>query len=102
METLPPYRELAERAGSIADHRALAEPGKVDLCGYDYVLLLEAGGEPDLAHFAADRLLLLVAVGHRGAVPRQAVGLRVAEVPRGVGFSTVTSTTPRTIIAPPS
>ena len=35
VETLPPYRELAERAGSIADHRELAEPGRIDLCGYD-------------------------------------------------------------------
>jgi hypothetical protein len=59
VETLPPYRELAERAGSIADHRELAEPGRIDLCGYTHVLLLEAGGEPDLAHFAPDRLALL-------------------------------------------
>jgi hypothetical protein len=59
VETLPPYRELAKRAGSIADHNALAVPGKADLCGFDYLLLLEAGGEPDLAHFAADRLALL-------------------------------------------
>ena len=59
VETLPPYRELADRAGSIADHGALAVPGKVDLCGYDYLLLLDAGGEPDLPHFAADRLALL-------------------------------------------
>jgi hypothetical protein len=57
--TLPPYRELAERAGSMVDHGALAVTGKVDLCGYDYVLLLEAGAEPDLPHFAADRLTLL-------------------------------------------
>jgi hypothetical protein len=57
--TLEPYRSLAERAGSIADSGALAVPGKVDLCGFDYLLLLEAGGEPDLASFAADRLLLL-------------------------------------------
>jgi hypothetical protein len=56
--TLQPYRALAERAGSIADHRAIAVPGKVDLCGYDYLLLIDADGEPDLTHFAADRLLL--------------------------------------------
>ena len=59
VETLPPYRALADRAGSIADHGALAVPGRVDLCGYDYLLLIDAGGEPDLPHFAADRLLLL-------------------------------------------
>jgi hypothetical protein len=57
--TLPPYRQLADRARSIADHGALAEPLKVDLCGFDYALLLEAGGEPDLPQFAADRLALL-------------------------------------------
>ena len=50
---------MAERAGSIADHRALKMPGKVDLCGYDHLLLLDAGGEPDLTHFAADRLALI-------------------------------------------
>ena len=59
IETLPPYRALAERAGSIADHGALAQPGSVDLCGFDYVLLLQAGADPDLAHLAADRLQLL-------------------------------------------
>jgi hypothetical protein len=57
--TLAPYRALAERAGSIADHGALAIPGRVDLCGFDYLLLLEAGADPDLAHFAQDRLRLL-------------------------------------------
>jgi hypothetical protein len=57
--TLQPFRELAERARSIADHHGLTVPGKVDLCGFDYLLLLEAGGEPDLPHFAADRLVLL-------------------------------------------
>ena len=57
--TLEPYRALADRAGSIADSGALAVPGKVDLCGFDYLLLLEAGGERDVMHFAADRLLPL-------------------------------------------
>ena len=59
--TLPPYRELAERTGSIADHRALTMPGKLDLCGFDHLLLLDAGGEPDLAHFVPDRLMLIAA-----------------------------------------
>ncbi len=57
--TLSPYRELAERAGSIADHRALTVPGEVDLCGYDHLLLLDAGGEPDLTDFATNRLALI-------------------------------------------
>jgi hypothetical protein len=34
-------------------------PGRIDLCGFDYLLLLEAGGEPDPVRFAADRLMLL-------------------------------------------
>jgi hypothetical protein len=59
MTTLPPYRELAERADLMPGYRALAAPGGADLCGYDELLLLEAGGEPDLAHFATDRLRLL-------------------------------------------
>jgi hypothetical protein len=57
--TLEPYRGLADRAGSIADSGALAVPGRIDLCGFDYLLLLEAGGEPDPVRFAADRLMLL-------------------------------------------
>jgi hypothetical protein len=59
VETLSPYRDLAARAGSMPDHGALVVPGKVDLCGYDYLLLLEAGAEPDLPHFATDRLALV-------------------------------------------
>jgi hypothetical protein len=57
--TRQPYRELADRTDPITGHRALVEPSKIDLCGYDDVLLLDAGGEPDLAHFAMDRLELL-------------------------------------------
>ena len=59
VETLSPYRELAARAGAIADRRALAEPGRIDLCGYTYLLLLDASGEPDLAQVAPDRLQLV-------------------------------------------
>jgi hypothetical protein len=59
VETRQPYRELADRARSIADHGTLAVPGKVDLCGFDYLLLLEAGADADLAHFGGDRLALL-------------------------------------------
>jgi hypothetical protein len=59
VETLPPYRELADRAGSIADAGELAQPGKADLCGFDYLLLLEAGGANDLPHFGGDRLSLI-------------------------------------------
>ncbi|HET7882102.1 MAG TPA: hypothetical protein VFL55_14540 [Acetobacteraceae bacterium] len=54
IETLQPYRDLALRAGAVADARDL---GHTDLCGYDYVLLF---GPPDgLAQFVSDRLQLL-------------------------------------------
>lgn len=59
VETLAPYARLAEQADTFVGHHALATPGKVDLCGFNYVLLLDAGGEPDLADFAADRLALV-------------------------------------------
>lgn len=59
VRTLPQYRELATRTGSFTGHRELDIPGKVDLCGYQYLLLLDAGGEPDLANLAHDRLMLL-------------------------------------------
>lgn len=57
--TLPPYRELAERADLIPDYRAMDVAGTADLCGYDNLLLLNSGGEPDLAHYARDRLALV-------------------------------------------
>ncbi len=57
--TLPPYRTLAERADAIENRRTLAAPDRTDVCGYDYMLLLDAGGEPDLAHFAGDWLVLV-------------------------------------------
>jgi hypothetical protein len=59
VDTLPPYKELAEHAGSVAGHLAITAPDAVDLCDYDYLLLLDAGGEPDLRRFASDRLTLV-------------------------------------------
>jgi hypothetical protein len=59
VETRSPYGELAARAAALIDHGALAVPGGIDLCGYDYLLLIDAGGEPDLAHLGAGRLTLL-------------------------------------------
>jgi hypothetical protein len=59
IETLQPYRELADRAGSVADSAELAVPRSAMLCGFDYLLLLEAGARPDLQDFGAGRLLLL-------------------------------------------
>jgi hypothetical protein len=59
VETLAPYMQLAEHADGVTSHRAFATSGKVDLCAYDFLLLLDAGGEPDLVSFAADRLALI-------------------------------------------
>jgi hypothetical protein len=56
VRTLPPYRSLAERAEVIENHHVLTAPEKAELCGFDHLLLLDAGGEPDLAHYGADRL----------------------------------------------
>lgn len=59
IETLPPYRELTQRTGGFVSHRALTEPGAVDLCGYDDMLLLGAGGVRDLAQLDSERLELV-------------------------------------------
>jgi hypothetical protein len=59
VQTLPFYKVLAEHADGMTDHLAITVPGEVDLCGYDHLLLLDAGGQPDLAHFAGDRLTLV-------------------------------------------
>ena len=59
VETVSPYRALAAREAALTDHGALAELGRIDLCGYDDLLLIDAGGEPDLPHLGAGRLTLL-------------------------------------------
>jgi hypothetical protein len=56
---LPPYKAMAEEAGSIAPHRQLDVATTPLLCPYDYLLLLGAGGEPDLVGYGGSRLLLL-------------------------------------------
>ncbi len=61
VETREPYREMAVHVGGMPPHHDLEKPGKVDLCGYDNVLLLQAGAEPDLVHYASDRLVLVAA-----------------------------------------
>ena len=63
VQLLPAYRQLAEQVRGLPDHRVLLKPGAIDLRGYDWLLLLDAGGEPDLAHFAADRLQLEAQTG---------------------------------------
>ncbi|MGA3397757.1 MAG: hypothetical protein ABSC95_00950 [Acetobacteraceae bacterium] len=59
IEKRPIYRALGDGVGPMPDHLAFATPDAVDLCGFDYVLLLDAGGAQDVAHFDADRLTLL-------------------------------------------
>jgi hypothetical protein len=58
IRTREPYRGMANRVGSMPPHDAVRDPWAVDLCGYDQLLLLDAAGEPDRAHFAQDRLVL--------------------------------------------
>jgi hypothetical protein len=64
----PTWQARAEQAAVLPSHRLLADcngggeggPAEnVNYRGYNYVLMLEAGGEPDLANFAADRLALV-------------------------------------------
>lgn len=45
LETLPPYRALAERVGSLPNQ---ARTAIADVCGFDYVLLIEADSVPPL------------------------------------------------------
>jgi hypothetical protein len=59
IETLPPYRGLAMQADAAAGPKDLEEPGKVDLCGYSDLLLLNAGGAPDAAKLDPGRLTLV-------------------------------------------
>ena len=58
VRTRQPYRDMANRVGSMPPHNAVRDPKAFDLCGYDQLLLLDAAGEPDRAHFAQDRLVL--------------------------------------------
>jgi hypothetical protein len=53
IETLEPYRDLADRVGNLPDR---AEAAIANVCGFDYVLLLDADAVPDLP---ADRFRLL-------------------------------------------
>jgi hypothetical protein len=56
--TLPPYRDLGEWIQTLPDHLWL-QTRNIDLCGYDDLLLMDAGGEPDLADYLPNRLSLL-------------------------------------------
>jgi len=63
IEALPPYQELTERVGGFIDYRRLAVAGGVDLCGFDDVLVVGAGGAKDLARLDAERLHMAAASG---------------------------------------
>ncbi len=58
VETLQPYRGMAERIGSLPDRAAAA---RADVCGFDYVLLTGADAVPDLP---AIRFRKLVQAGY--------------------------------------
>jgi hypothetical protein len=57
IETREPYRALAVRVGQIP---TWGEAAIANVCGFDYVLLMEADAVPDLP---ADRFRLLVRSG---------------------------------------
>jgi hypothetical protein len=57
IETREPYRELADRVGRLPDR---AEAAIADVCGFDYVLLMEADAVSDLP---AERFRLLAQSG---------------------------------------
>lgn len=78
IETLPPYRKLAERVGGFLDYRRLEQPDGVDLCGFDNVLVVGAGGAKGLAQLDPERLRL-VAASDIAALFR--VGARACGVP---------------------
>lgn len=61
IEALPPYRELTERVGGFVDYRGLAMADGVDLCGFDNVLVVGAGGVKGLARLNVEKLRMVAA-----------------------------------------
>ena len=61
IETREPYRSLAENLGGLHDHRVTLA-SETALCGFDYLLLIEADAI-DAATYAPDRLDLIEAAG---------------------------------------
>ena len=61
VRTRQPYRALSDGIVHLPPHRDLEVPGKVSLCGFDSVLLMQAGGARDAAHYASDRLIPVAA-----------------------------------------
>jgi hypothetical protein len=58
LAVLPPYQRLADEADPMLPHR-LMRADDPRLCDYDFLLLLDAGGEPDPAGYDPGRLTLL-------------------------------------------
>ena len=68
---LPPYRQISKPVGRLPDYHLLGEdnlPANLQSSypylanwqnNFDYVLLMDAGGEPDLTHFLPERLQLV-------------------------------------------
>jgi hypothetical protein len=59
IETLPPYRDLADRSDASVGARDLEVLDKVDLCGFTDLLLLHAGAVADASRLDPDRLALV-------------------------------------------
>lgn len=59
IETLPPYRQLAERVEGFVDYRRFEQVHGVDLCGFDDVLVVGAGGAKNVAKLDPERLRLV-------------------------------------------
>ena len=59
IETLPPYRGLADRSDASVGARDLEVLDKVDLCGFTDLLLLHAGAVADAARLDPGRLALV-------------------------------------------
>jgi hypothetical protein len=57
ISTREPYRTLANRVAGIQDHATVTD---ADLCGFDHLLLLEAGADPHLPGVTEDRLRPIV------------------------------------------
>ena len=81
MTTLPPYRELAERADLMPGYRALAVPGGIDLCGYRRTAAAGSGRRARPCALRHGSTAAAGKLGHRRAVPHQAGGVRVIAEP---------------------
>jgi len=55
----PVYQAMADRITHLPGHGELESSDDFGLCGFDTVLLMMAGGEPDLAHYSVKRLTLI-------------------------------------------